>query len=144
MARKEITDLDYAKFKEFIYEVYLRNLEEPDKDLINKQKEAVHKFFDSEQLDKIYEDTISFPYDLELFNRLIGVKLSPENLDKIANEFNISLRLLVSKIKEYTMYPIGNINGQNLIDPDIVLKLSKLYANRLNEKNDKSVDFLGI
>lgn len=142
MAKKEITDLDYAKFKEFIYEVYLRDLEEPDKDLINKQKEAVHKFFNSEQLDKIYEDTISFPYDLELFNSLIGVKLSPENLNKISNEFNISLRLLVSKIKEYTMYPIGNINGQGLISPEIVFKLSRLYVNELSEKNNKSVDFL--
>ena len=144
MAQKEITDLEYAKFKEFIYEVYLRNLEEPGKDLINKQKEAVHNYFNSEQLDKIYEDTISFPYDLELFNSLIGVKLSPENLDKIANKFDISLNLLVSKIKEYTMYPIDSINGQNLINPDVVMKLSKLYVGKLNEKNNKSVDFLSI
>lgn len=144
MAKKEITDLEYAKFKEFIYEVYLRNLEEPGKDLINKQKEAVHNYFNSEQLDKIYEDTISFPYDLELFNSLIGVKLSPENLDKIANKFDISLNLLVSKIKEYTMYPIDSINGQNLINPDVVMKLSKLYVGKLNEKNNKSVDFLSI
>lgn len=144
MARKEITDLEYAKFKEFIYDVYLRNLEEPDKDLINKEKAAVHNYFNSEQLDRIYEDTIAFPYDLELFNRLIGVKLSPENLDKIANEFDIPLRLLVSKVKEYTMYPIENLNGQQLINPELVLRLSKLYAKELNEKNNKSVDFLSI
>ena len=144
MARKEITDLEYAKFKEFIYEVYLRNLEEPDKDLVNMQKDAVHNYFNSEQLDRIYENTIAFPYDLELYNRLIGVKLSPENLDKIANEFDIPLRLLVSKVKEYTMYPIDNLNGQQLINPEIVLRISKLYAKEINEKNNKSVDFLGI
>lgn len=144
MAKKELSDFEYAQFKEFIYDVYLRDLETPEKNLIEKNKLAVHDFFKSEQLDKIYEDTISFPYDLELFQSLIGVKLSPENLDKIANEFDISIELLVSKIREYSMYNIEMINGQGFINSNFVLKLSRLYLNRQNEKNNKSVDFFSI
>ena len=139
MAKKELQDIEYAKFKEFIYEIYLRNLDEPDKNIIDEQRIVVHNKFKSPHLDKIYDDTIAFPYDIELFNYLLGKRLNPETLEQAANKFDIPMELLVNKIKEYTMYPINNINGLELIDKNIVLRLSKLYAKK--EKDNKSVDF---
>lgn len=144
MAKKELQDIEYAKFKEFIYEIYLRNLDEPDKNIVDEQRILVHNKFNSPQLDTIYDNTIAFPYDIELFNHLVGMRLSPDNLEQTANKFNISMDLLVSKIKEYTVYPINNINGLELIDKDLVLRLSRQYIKEKNEKENKSVDFSTI
>ena len=144
MPKKELQDIEYAKFKEFIYEIYLRNIDEPDKNIIDEQRIIVHNKFHNPELDKIYDNTISFPYDVELFNYLLGMKLSPENMEHAASEFNISMELLIAKIKEYSIYPINNINGLELINKDLVLKLSKLYARHKEEKTNKSVDLLVI
>lgn len=144
MAKKELQNVEYAKFKEYIYEVYLRDLENPNKNVIEKQRENVRNYFKSEQLNNIFDNTIAFPFDTELYNALLGVKLSPDNLERIANEFAISDDLLVSKIKEYTMYPIGNSGELESINKEYICKLSELYADRKNEKNNKSVDFSSI
>ena len=63
----------------------------------------VHDKFNSPHLDKIFDDTIAFPYDIELFNHLLGMRLNPENLEQTVEKFNIPMELLVSKIKEYTI-----------------------------------------
>ena len=141
MLKKELQDFEYAKFKEFVYEIYLRDLDEPDKNIIDVQRAIVHNRFKSEQLDKIYKNTIDFPYDIELFNYLIGKRLSPETMRITIEKFDISMDLLIAKIEEYTMYPIDKINGLELIDKELTLKLSKCYAKQKDEKNHKSVDF---
>ena len=144
MSKKKLQDIEYAKFKEFIYEIYLRNIDDPEKNIIDEQRIIVHNKFNNPDLDKIYDNTVSFPYDVELFNYLLGLRLSPENIEDAANKFNISTELLMDKIKEYSVYPINNINGLGLINKDIVMRLSRLFVKQKEEKTDKSVDLLVI
>ena len=138
---ERLQDIEYAKFKEYVYEIYLKNIYEPNTNIIDEQRILVHNKFNSRQIDKIYNTTIAFPFDVELFNCLIGIKINSENIDRVANKFKIPAELVVSKIKEYAVYPIDNINGQGLINKDYILELSRLFVSRNEEKNNKSVDF---
>ena len=132
---------EYSKLKEHIYNICVYDIDFPEKKMLENYQTSIHKKYNNAIYDKIIDDTIQFPYDLELFNFINEKKASPETLMEAVNKFGISYELLQSKMKEYVIYQFHTCLEQGLIDYNIIFKLSKHYLTLSEEKNNKSVDF---
>lgn len=82
---------------------------------------------------KIFDNTIKFPNDLELFDDVYYDSLSFELIDRISKQYNISESLVKDKIKEYIKYPLKDIYEDRIDEnfSEFLLLFSK--------KNDKLI-----
>ena len=130
----------YAELKERVYKIYLYDINNPGTNVIKSKREALDLKYHDDDLNKLYDNTIACPFDLELYNHLYGMSLSEENYLSTQEKFGISKKLIQDKIKEYVNYNISNINGTGSIDEAVIMELSRIYAEK-QEKSNKSVAF---
>ena len=141
MNNRIITKGVYAVFKEYAYRVYLLGKEKNDSGIIDRYKEFVHNKYNDPRFDKILENTMSFPYDKELFDYLKVRKLGPDDLENAMNLFDISYELLVDKINEFVTYSYSKAIDKGLISRKYVFELSNVYMDEKFKKTNKNLDF---
>ena len=143
MEVKKLKTKEYALLKEYAYEMCLKDIANPNSNNMDKFGDAIHKEFNSNQIDKIYKNTVEFPYDYELFIYLRNKQLNAATLALAEEDFGISEELLLAKIKEYVEYNFSSVLDKKMINEQYIYNLSVYYFNYVKnkEKNNKSVDF---
>ncbi len=121
----------YAEFKTALYKLYLKNIDNPNKNYFLRKRVELNEKYHSEYLNQLFDSTVAFPFDLELSNYLYGKNLSKETFKEASIKLGIDESLIKTKIQEYMNYNISYINGIGLIDQEVVGKLSEVYATRL-------------
>ena len=132
----------YATLKNIAYEQVLKDLNKPTTTNRENVAKVLHDKFNSEVIDTIYANTVSFPYDSVLYNYMKHKKLSDDELQLIAERFSIPKELLMAKIKEYITYDFSKAMKQKLLNWVYLQNLEiyhGLYVDK--ENNDENIDF---
>ena len=138
---KRIEKYQYAKIKEGAYLVYLNDKDNPDNSKQAEYKEIIHVKYEDNDIDKIVENTLEMPYDVELYNYIMDKNPTFDVMVAAAEKFNTSPEVIQAKVGEYIRNNTMNCIGEGLIDNKVILDLSKHYWAEKVKKETKTVDF---
>ena len=135
MKMSKISTKKYIEFKTALYKLYIRSIENPDSNLVERKRLELDQRYNNEYLNKLYDTTMMCPFDLELSNYLENSRSIPkEALLEASLKYGIPVDVVKLKLEEYVNYRFSYLYKIGLIDQDVVSKLSELYT----EKEEKT------
>lgn len=130
----------YAKLKNLSYYVYLLDHSTTYYQKAQRiMKEELEKYDNNEMKTVVY-NTLLFPFDVELYNLLMGGngKISEKDIQVAADKFDIPVDVVKQKLNEYLGYGFINLVGEGKIEYDVTLKLSKLLLTMNDPESKKN------
>ena len=130
----KISTNKYVEFKTALYNLYIRNIENPESNLIEKKRNELNQKYNNEYLNKIYDTTMMCPFDLELSNFLENSRSIPsEALLEASEKFKIPVDVVKDKLEEYVNYRFSYLYKIALVDRDVISKLSEIYGEKVEK-----------